>query len=91
MEFYLVDTANCILDLMIAKRMSSHQCARRRFQILIWKGPHYGFNPGMAEMQLGMPGAQKVGVHKGRMKRVREGREGRFRRGAGGAVGAVSN
>ena len=27
----------------------------------------------MAEMQLGMPGAQKVGVHKGRMKRVREG------------------
>ena len=43
----------------------------------------------MAEMQLGMPGAQKVGVHKGRMKRVREG--GEERRGAGGAVGAVSN
>ena len=30
----------------------------------------------MAEMQLGMPGAQKVGVHKGRMKRVREGDSG---------------
>ena len=27
----------------------------------------------LAEMQLGMPGAQKVGVYTGRMKRVREG------------------